>query len=49
MFFCGFWGFGVSLEVQDQTKWLVFRRIHVKDSLKFGLWTSGFGGLGCFN
>ena len=34
-----------SLEVQDQTKWLVFRMIHVKDSrsyhgAKFGLWTS---------
>ena len=34
-----------SLEVQDQTKWLVFRMIHVKDSrsyqwAKFSLWTS---------
>ena len=33
-----------TLEVQDQTKWLVFRMIHIKDSrsyqwAKFGLWT----------
>ena len=33
-----------TLEVQNQTKWLVVRMIHVKDSrsyqqTKFGLWT----------